>query len=344
VATIKAATPEVWVRRGADTTSTRTRLTPHVEIPLYPGERITLRTDVSEVTLEVWTRAPWATAAGRDRFGLWASFEVEGVQQRLRWIPPGWFVMGAPSQEAGSRRNDGPPHPVRLTRGYWLGETPVTQALWRAVMKSNPSQFVSDDRPVERVSWDDCAMFLERLNRLLDGFEARLPTEAEWERACRAGTTTATWVGDPTLRGERDAPELDAIAWYSGNSGVGFDLDNGDDSSRWQEKQHPHVRAGSHPVGRLQANPFGLHDMLGNVYEWCHGGLHGYVSEPVVDPLPPDRGSHQIRRGGSWRSLARGIRAAARFEIRRDSRDPDLGFRLAGGLPAAAGAAGEPRA
>jgi formylglycine-generating enzyme len=218
-----------------------------------------------------------------------------------------------------------------LTKGYWLGETPVTQALWHAVMKSNPSQFVSDDRPVEQVSWDDCAMFLERLNRLLDGFEARLPTEAEWERACRAGTTTATWAGDLTLRGERDAPELDAITWYSGNRGVGFDLDSGDDSSRWEEKQHPHIRAGSHPVSRLQANPFGLHDMLGNVYEWCHGALYRYVSEPATDPLPPGPGSHQIRRGGSWRSLAQGVRAASRFQFDRSSRYSDLGFRLAGG-------------
>jgi len=118
--------------------------------------------------------------------------------------------------------------------------------------------FVSDDRPVEQVSWDDCRVFIERLNLLLDGFKTRLPTEAEWEQACRAGTTAPTWVGDLTLRGDRDAPELDAFAWYSGNSGVGFDLDNGEDSSDWTEKQYLHTQAGSHPVGRLQANPYGL--------------------------------------------------------------------------------------
>src|SRR5262249_47451633 len=159
----------------------------------------TLRTDCSEVTLEVWERAPWAAAAGRDRYGLWAAFEVEGVQQRLRWIPPGQFLMGSPPTEAGRWEDEGPQHRGTDTQGYGLGGTPVTQALGHAVMKSNPSQFVSDDRPVEQVSWDDCGVFIERLNRWLDGFETRLPTEAEWERACRAGTTAATWVGDLTL-------------------------------------------------------------------------------------------------------------------------------------------------
>lgn len=331
VATIAAATPEVWVRRGDDTGSTRTWLIPRAEIPLRPGERITLRTDCGEATLEIWQRAPWAVAAGRDRYGLWAAFEVQGVQQRLRWIPPGRFRMGSPPTETGWWRDEGPQHWVTLTKGYWLGETPVTQALWHAVMKSNPSRFISDDRPVEQVSWDDCGAFIERLNRLLDGFETRLPTEAEWEWACRAGTTAATWVGDLTLRGDRDAPELDAIAWYGGNSGVGFDLDNGEDSSDWFEKQHPHIRAGTHPVGRLQANPLGLYDMLGNVYEWCHNAMYPYASEPAVDPLPPDRGSPRVRRGGSWRSVAGGVRAASRFAFARDYRYGDLGFRLAGG-------------
>jgi formylglycine-generating enzyme required for sulfatase activity len=344
VVTIVAATPEVWVRRGAHTRSTRTWLTSHAEIRLFPGERITLRTDCGEVRLEVWERASWAVAAGRDRYGLWAAFDVEGVQQRLRWIPPGPFLMGSPPEEVGWWTDDGPQHWVTITKGYWLGETPVTQALWRAVMKSNPSRFVSDDRPVEQVSWDDCGAFIERLNRLLAGFETRLPTEAEWERACRAGTTTATWVGDLTLRGDRDAPELDAIAWYGGNSGIGFDLDNGEDSSDWFEQQHPHTRAGTHPVGQLQANPLGLHDMLGNVYEWCHDALHRYASEPAVDPLPPDRGSSRVRRGGSWRSLARGLRAASRFAFARGYRYADLGFRLAGGqVSAPSPPAGEPR-
>lgn len=337
VATIAAATAEVWVRRGNDARSTRTWLVPHAEIPLNPGERITLRTDCSEVTLEVWEREPWAVAAGRDRYGLWAAFEVEGVQQRLRWIPPGRFLMGSPTTEAGWYEEEGPQHWVTLTKGYWLGETPVTQALWRTVMKSNPSKFKSDDRPVEQVSWDDCQKFIKRLNRTLRGFESRLPTDAEWERACRAGTTTATWVGDLTLRGKNDAPELDAIAWYGGNSGVNFDLDNGYNSIDWPEKQHPHTRAGTHPVGRLQANPYGLHDMLGNVYEWCQDAAKGwgepyaYAPKPSENPAPSDQGSSRVRRGGSWDSSAKSVRAAYRHAYPRVSRSVYLGFRLAGG-------------
>jgi len=216
------------------------------------------------------------------------------------------------------------------------------------VMKSNPSKFKSDDRPVEQVSWDDCQKFIKRLNRSLRGFETRLPTEAEWERACRAGTTAATWVGDLTLRGEHDAPELDAIAWYGGNSGV--DFDNGYDSSDWPEKQHPHTRAGTHPVGRLQANPYGLHDMLGNVFEWCQDAAKGFgdpypfASEPVVDPVPPDHGSSRVNRGGSWLSIARYVRAANRFASPRGHRRDYLGFRLAGGqVSAPSQPAGEPR-
>jgi len=294
--------------------------------------------------------ASWAVAGGRDRYGLWAAFEVDGVQQRLRWIPPGRFLMGSPPTEAGRWEDEGPQRWVTITKGYWLGETPVTQALWRAVMKSNPSHFVSDDRPVEQVSWDDCGEFIERLNRSLDGLVTRLPSEAEWERACRAGTTAATWVGDLTLRGEHDAPELDAIAWYGGNSGVGFDLDNGYHSSDWPEKQHPHARAGTRPVGQRHANPYGLHDILGNVYEWCQDAAKGwkepypYASEPAVDPVSPDAGSSRVYRGGSWLSYARYVRAAIRDAFERSSRYDSLGFRLAGGQESAPSPlAGAPR-
>ena len=280
-------------------------------------------------------RPPWAAAAGRDKYGRWAAFEVGGVQQRLRWIPPGRFLMGSPPTEVGRYDNEGPQHWVTIAKGYWLGETPVTQALWRAVMQSNPSRFVSDDRPVEQVSWDDCGKFIGWLNRLLDGFEARLPTEAEWERACRAGTTAATWVGNLTLRGLHNAPELDAIAWYGGNSGVGFDLDNGQDSSGWSEKQYPHTRAGTHPVGLLQANPYGLHDMLGNVWEWCQDAAESlsepYAPEPAVDPVSPHQGANRVSRGGSWDGVARRVRAAYRDAFLPGDRFVGFGFRLAGG-------------
>jgi formylglycine-generating enzyme required for sulfatase activity len=190
---------------------------------------------------------------------------------------------------------------------------------------------------VEQVSWDDCQAFIGRLNQRLEGLATRLPTEAEWERACRAGTTSATWIGDLTLRGENDAPELDAIAWYGGNSGVDFELDNGVDSSDWPGKQYPHTnKAGTHPVGRKAPNPYGLHDMLGNVFEWCQDAAedyhsHPYTSEPAEDPVSPGQGSSRVDRGGSWLSSAGYVRAANRGANSRGYCDGYLGFRLAGG-------------
>lgn len=331
VATLTAAVPEIWVQRGQDARPTRSLLEPGTTIALAAGERIRLRSDCGEVTLGVWEREPWAVAVGRDCFGLWAAFEVEGVQQRMRWIPPGRFLMGSHESEAGRFDDEGPQHWVTLTKGYWLGDTPVTQALWRVVMGENPSTFRSDDRPVEQVSWDDCEKFIGQLNRRLDGLFIRLPTEAEWERACRAGTTAATWIGDLMLQTERDAPELDAIAWYRTNSGVDFELGNAVDLSN-STGQH-HTRAGTHPVGRKLANPYGLHDMLGNIFEWCQDAADNplgdrYTSNAVEDPVSPNRGSFRIYRGASWRHDAILVRAASRDGNARGYRNDNLGLRL----------------
>lgn len=223
--------------------------------------------------------------------------------------------MGSPEGELGRYDDEGPQHHVTLSRGYWLGETPVTQALWVAVMGKNPSRFRGErqedlERPVEQVSWADCQVFLERLNQRVDGLFARLPTEAEWERACRGGRTGATWVGEIS-RVER-APELDAIAWYRDNSG----------------KE-------THPVGRKAANPYGLYDMLGNIWEWCADVASDrqpeYRALPETDPVATGKGSDRVYRGGSSSSLARYVRAAYRHALLCDFYDGDLGFRLAGG-------------
>jgi formylglycine-generating enzyme required for sulfatase activity/Tfp pilus assembly protein PilF len=268
---------------------------------------------------------------GEDGFGRWATFEVDGVAQRLRWIPPGRFLMGSPEGEVGWRDNEGPQHEVELTSGYWLAETPCTQALWQAVIGENPSRFKGPYLPVEQVSWDDCQIFMDRINAMVPGLDARLPSEAEWEYACRGGTKTATWVGDLEILGESNAPLLDPIAWYGGNSGVGFDLPFGYDSSKWPEKQFPYTKAGTRPVAKKLPNPHGLYDMLGNVWEWCKDWRGAYEANPVNDPCGPETGSLRVLRRGSWNGNARLVRAARRIAGPPGNRSDDLGFRLARG-------------
>ena len=187
----------------------------------------------------------WASGWGADEHGVFACFAVGEVEQRMRWVPAGTFLMGSPEGEAGRYDREGPQHEVTLSSGYWMADTPCTQAMWEAVMGTNPSRFPSPKRPVEQVSWNDVQEFVQRLDELVPELGVRLPTEAEWEWACRAGTTTATYAGDLVIRGMNDAPLLDDIAWYGGNSGVDYDLDEGSDSSEWLQKQHPHTKAGT---------------------------------------------------------------------------------------------------
>ncbi|MCB9701888.1 MAG: formylglycine-generating enzyme family protein [Myxococcales bacterium] len=250
----------------------------------------------------------------------------------MRWIPRGSFIMGSPPDEPGRWDDEGPAHEVEITRGFWLGDTPVTQGLWEAVMGANPSRFKDPRRPVETVSWEECQAFCAALERLAPGLGVRLPSEAEWEYACRAGTETATYAGAIKILGERYAPVLDAIAWYGGNSGVGYDLGEAADSTGWQNKQHEHSRAGTRRVGQKQGNPWGLHDMLGNVYEWCSDAWHSYSSagSSQQDPLHAgSTGDLRVARGGGWRSYARLVRAAYRFRDPPGVCGDDLGLRLA---------------
>ena len=201
--------------------------------------------------------AGWAHAWGTDSFGVWASFSVPAadgsrVTQRLRWCKPGRFVMGSPADEEGRHDNEGPQHEVTLATGFWLFDTPCTQALWEAVMVRNPSRFRSPARPVERVSFEDVQAFLAKVNTLVPGLCLVLPSEAQWEYACRAGTNTATYVGEMPILGVFNAPVLDGIAWYGGNSGMGFELENGVVSSDWSEKQYRSY-AGWHAAGGDEA-------------------------------------------------------------------------------------------
>ena len=302
-----------------------------------------IRTDRERLTFRQITRPKWANAIGRDRFGLWSEIAVdpgqgEPIIQRLRWITPGRFWMGSPEAETQELAKDEderawfqrehPRHLVTLTEGYWLFDTPCTQALWAAVMGNNPSAFQSPTRPVEQASWEDVQCFLGKLNERLPGLDLTLPTEAQWEYACRAGTETAIYSGDLAILGESNAPALDPIAWYGGNSGIDFELTNGYDSSGWPEKQYPHTRAGTHPVKLKRANPWGLYDMLGNVWEWCRDGERDYDSAAQTNPEGSlEISAYRVLRGGSWNDYARTVQATARNTAHLDFRGDYVGFR-----------------
>ncbi|MFZ4704300.1 MAG: formylglycine-generating enzyme family protein, partial [Candidatus Methylumidiphilus sp.] len=262
--------------------------------------------------------------------GVFVAFTIENVTQRLRWIPPGRFRMGSPENEPGRWDDEGPQHKVYITQGFWLADTPCTQALWEAVMNDNPSRFKSPRRPVEQISWNQVQTFLQTINAKLPGLDLCLPTEAQWEHACRASTDTALYNGPIEIIGERNAPALDPIAWYGGNSGVGFDLPEGENSSSWPEMQYPNRKSGTREVGKKQPNPWGLHDMLGNVWEWCADGKRTYSADTVIDPLGPlETGAARVVRGGCWHSLARICRCAYRSISQPGVQDLNAGFRCA---------------
>ena len=200
-----------------------------------------------------------------------------GAEMELVYCPPGEFMMGSPTSEEG-RYDKETQHRVRLTKGFWLGKYPVTQRQWKSVMGSNPSYFKGDDLPVEMVSWDDCQEFTKKVNAAL-GCGARLPTEAEWEYACRAGTTGA-YGG---------TGNLDEMGWFWNNSGET-----------------------THPVGQKKPNAWGLCDMHGNVCEWC-ADWDGDYSGDAVDPTGPASGESRVLRGGGWYFNARHCRSANRY-------------------------------
>ncbi len=208
-------------------------------------------------------------------------------------IPNGTFNMGSTSSE--SNEDECPMHTVALST-FQIGKYEVTQGQWKAVMGSNPAHFPKGDNyPVENVSWDDAQAFIQKLNAMT-GKRFRLPTEAEWEYACRAGTS-----------GERYG-NLDAIAWHSSNSG-----------------------ASTHPVGQKKANAWGLFDMLGNVLEWCQDWYGLYSSDFKAKPAGPTSGSRRVNRGGSWIPIpsTRHMRAARRNSCVPNFRNASLGLRLA---------------
>jgi len=205
----------------------------------------------------------------------------------------------------------------------------VTQGQWQRVMGNNPSYFKNcgDNCPVEKVSWNDVQDFIRKLNNQEGTDKYRLPTEAEWEYAARAGTTTALYNGPLELLGDRNGPALDPIAWYGGNSCV--DYAGGMNCFGWLGTQYSCSSCGPHPVGRKQPNAWGLYDMLGNVWQWCQDWYNAnYPSGSVTDPTGPTSGLNRVFRGGSWYVSARFCRSAVRLSGTPDRRLFYLGFRL----------------
>jgi sulfatase modifying factor 1 len=227
---------------------------------------------------------------------------VPDLSLDMLWVKPGTFEMGSPEDEE-DREDDETLHEVTLTSGYWLGKHLVTQAQWEKVMGDNPSEFEGVNRPVDGVSWTDVTSFCEKLTereskagRLPAGMEYQLPTEAQWEYACRAGTTTAYAFGDSLT--EKDA---------------NFD-ENVDETT---------------DVGKYPANPWGFHDMHGNVDEWCADWYgENYPTGNMTNPTGPAVGSRRVGRGGAWINSADFARSADRFRFVPALSYNFLGFRL----------------
>ncbi|MDR4513220.1 formylglycine-generating enzyme family protein [Nitrosomonas sp.] len=254
------------------------------------------------------SKLDWATDAGRDQYGIYADAEIVGVIQRFRWIEPNSFMMGSPQNEAGRYDNE-TQHQVILTQGYWVADTACTQELWQAVMGDNPSRFEGNNRPVEDVSWDDIGNFLEQINKLHPELKLRLPTEAEWENACRAGTETAFNFGNEITLNKVN---------YRGTW---------DDFGNWGEGALQQTAE----VKRYPPNVWGLYEMHGNVWEWCQDWFEDYPSVSVIDPQGPDSGGRRVLRGGSWFDNGRYCRSASRGHNAPSDRDYNTGFRLARG-------------
>ena len=254
---------------------------------------------------------------------------VKGIDYPFRWCPAGTFLMGSPPTEKKipwSRSIRETQHQVSLTRGFWMLETQVTQAMWESVIGSNPSHFKGEKLPVESVSWYDCQKFIEQLNAHLagtpvphlagtpgTGYRFSLPTEAQWEYACRAGTTTPFNFGS-VLNGDK----ANCAGNYPyGTSTKGKDLERTSD------------------VGSYPANAWGLFDMHGNVYEWCSEwrsdwcSWYGpYPGDSVTDPVGPSFGLFRVLRGGSWYSGAEPCRSASRYDYLLSYRSKLFGVRV----------------
>jgi len=232
----------------------------------------------------------------------------------MNLIPAGSFMMGSPEEEKSREVDEGPQHRVKISKNFYIGVYEVSQAQWRAVMGNNPSWFSDDyNKPVEAVSWLDSLKFIDVLNKQVNKGTFRLPTEAEWEYACRAGTKTRYSFGDALECVDVDANYcglFDQYMWWLGN-----DL--------YESYGH-----GTKPIGEKMPNPWGLYDMHGNVLEWCQDWFGSYSSNAVDDPTGPAKGSKRILRGGKWSGHASHCRSARRLGQEPEIRYVNAGFRI----------------
>ena len=230
-----------------------------------------------------------------------------GATMEMVWIEPGTFMMGSPEDEPGRYDREGPQHEVTISRGFWLGKHEITQTQWERVMGTCPwvrKAWAREDpnHPAVYISWNDVQAFIAKLNEAEEAEVYRLPTEAEWEAACRAGTTTRWSFGD-------DEGKLRHYAWYWDNS--------------WNAGEKY-----AHAVGTKRPNPWGLYDMYGNVWEWVQDWYGVYSSSSQIDPMGPASGSSRVYRGGSFINSARGVRSAVRYGSSPDLCGGAVGARL----------------
>ncbi len=256
------------------------------------------------------TKKLWITLKDRDKslsihlnripFYIKSEKAINSMDMKFVLIKPGSLTMGSAVNEPG-RKNDETKHSITLSKTFFIQTTEVTQEQWQKVMGDNPSHFSGCGKncPVERVSWDDIQTFINKLNKVEKTTKYRLPTEAEWEFSCRAGSVTNRFFdGD-------DIADLGIYAWHDGNSA-----------------------AQTHPVAQKKPNTWGIYDMLGNVWEWCHDWYASYPSSNETDPKGPLNGSERVFRGGAWNLAPRGIRCAVHGYISPENRLRLIGFRL----------------
>ncbi|VEN73410.1 putative Formylglycine-generating enzyme, required for sulfatase activity, contains SUMF1/FGE domain [Candidatus Desulfarcum epimagneticum] len=320
-----------------------------LQIPISDSNRLVLHTDHDDLTVTSLERPSWAEAVGRDKnglflipqgeeldqrfywprwsdrlgnddYGMYADFVIAGVQQRFRWIKPGRFMMGSPEDEPG-RFDDELLHEVVITEGFWLADTACSQKLWEAVMGNNPSEFKGEKRPVDSVSWYDCMEFIQKINSKIPCLNLRLPTETEWEYACRAGTQTPFSFGDTITTYQAHYDENYPYTWRK----------------KWKsQKKTMNVKSFPSTVNlkSFHCNAWGLYEMHGNVWEWCFDGKRKYEPGVALSPTGQVGGKDRVLRGGGWINESRYLRSASRGVNEPDVHWDNQGFRLAQGHPA----------